>query len=137
MDTTQRNLGLVLAAVLIIAVLFMAMPALSSYLAPGASVPTDSGNVTVYFFYGEECPHCHNVIPFIVTLEEKYPDVKFRYLETWHNQTNQQFSSALNRKLGIDENRVPRVIVGDTLLLGEAEIPAKLETAILEQKKKF
>ena len=27
--------------------------------------PSVQGNVTVYFFYGEECPHCHNVMPFI------------------------------------------------------------------------
>ena len=24
--------------------------------------------VTVYFFYGEECPHCHDVMPFIRNL---------------------------------------------------------------------
>jgi thiol-disulfide isomerase/thioredoxin len=40
---------------------------------------------TVYFFYGEECPHCHTVMPFIESLSEKYPEVDFLILETWHN----------------------------------------------------
>jgi len=46
-----------------------------------------TGNVSVYFFYGEECPHCRNVEPFLANLSKKYPQVTFSSFETWHNQT--------------------------------------------------
>ena len=96
------------------------------------------GNVTVYFFYGEECPHCHNVIPFIQNLSKKYPDVDFRILETWHNETNQALSLSLHKKLGIQSAGVPEVIVvgNNTPLVGDRAIPEQLEGVILEQIKK-
>jgi thiol-disulfide isomerase/thioredoxin len=96
------------------------------------------GNVTVYFFYGEECPHCHNVMPFIRNLSEKYPDVDFQILETWHNETNNALSTQLNKKLGFQNAGVPEVIVvgNNTPLVGDRDIPAYLEGIILEQLKK-
>nr|WP_320162150.1 thioredoxin domain-containing protein [uncultured Methanoregula sp.] len=94
------------------------------------------GNVTVYFFYGEECPHCHNIMPFMQSLQQKYPDVNILFLETWHNQTNQALSVTLNRELKVSNSGVPEVIVGNVALIGEKDIPAKLEQAILDQLKK-
>jgi thiol-disulfide isomerase/thioredoxin len=104
---------------------------------PGAdsSVPD---NVTVYFFYGEECPHCHTVMPFIQNLSKKYPQVDFRILETWHNETNNALFTSLNQKLAIQNTGVPEVIVigNTTPLVGDRAIPAYLEGVILEQVNK-
>lgn len=136
MDKTIRIVGAVLAIVLLGAVIFSAAPLLNPPSeSPAGSVPAD-GTSTVYFFYGEECPHCHEVRPLIDTLSRKYPDVEFRILETWHNQTNQELATSFNTRLGVKEAGVPEVIVGDTVLIGSRDIPAKLEAAILEQKKK-
>ena len=95
-------------------------------------------NVTVYFFYGEECPHCHTVIPFIQNLSTKYPDVNFVMLETWHNETNNALFTSLNQKLGLQKSGVPEVIVvgNATPLIGSRDIPAYLEAVILEQLNK-
>ena len=95
-------------------------------------------NVTVYFFYGEECPHCHNVIPFIQNLSTKYPEVDFVILETWHNETNNALFTSLNQKLGLQKSGVPEVIVvgNATPLIGDRDIPANLEAVILEQLNK-
>ena len=100
----------------------------------GNSVP---GKVTVYFFYGEECPHCHNVIPFIQNLSKKYPNVDFLMLETWHNETNNVLFNSLNQRLAIQNSGVPEVIVigNNTPLVGDRDIPAYLEGVILEQLK--
>jgi thiol-disulfide isomerase/thioredoxin len=95
-----------------------------------------SGNVTVYFFYGEECPHCHNVMPFLQNLSAKYPDVDFKWLEVWHNQTNAAFFNSLNTEFGQKGVAVPEIITGNVVLIGERDIPAKLENAILDQLKK-
>jgi thiol-disulfide isomerase/thioredoxin len=90
---------------------------------------------TVYFFYGEECPHCHTVMPFIESLSEKYPEVDFLMLETWHNETNAALFRSLNQELGIEHTGVPEVIVvgNSTPLIGSREIPAHLEEVLLEQ----
>jgi cytochrome c biogenesis protein CcdA/thiol-disulfide isomerase/thioredoxin len=102
---------------------------------PSAPVPeAEPGIVTVYFFYGTECPHCHNVMPYVESLRDKYPDVSFRFLEIWHDQTNNSFQKLLNHKLGLEAAGVPQVIVGNVSLLGEDKIQAGLEKAILLQK---
>ena len=92
------------------------------------------GNGIVYFFYGEECPHCHNVMPFVESLKQKYPGVNFQILEIWHNSTNQALSVSLNQKLGIEKAGVPEVIIGDVVLIGDKDIPANLEAAIIGEK---
>ena len=139
MDKTIK----IAVAVLIIAIIggtaIFVMPLMKS--APPAisgNAVSDAGKVTVFFFYGEECPHCHNVMPFIQNLSKKYPDVNFQLLETWHNETNLALSSSLNKKLGIQNPGVPEVIVVDnnTPLIGDRDIPTYLEGVILEQIKK-
>jgi thiol-disulfide isomerase/thioredoxin len=135
MDKTIRIVGAVLAVVLLGAAFFFIAPLLIP--ANGPSTVNSPAAGTVYFFYGEECPHCHEVRPFIDNLSQKYPDVEFRMLETWHNDTNNALSVSFNRQLGVTQTGVPEVIVGDTALFGSRDIPAKLEAAILEQKKKF
>jgi cytochrome c biogenesis protein CcdA/glutaredoxin len=94
----------------------------------------ESGNVTVYFFYGKECPHCHNVMPYVESLQTKYPDVDFRILEVWHDDTNNALLSLLNHRLGREDGGVPEAVVGNISLLGEEEIKTGLEPAILRQR---
>ncbi len=40
----------------------------------------------LYFYYGEECPHCHTMLPLVDKLIESGTNVK--KLETWHNDDN-------------------------------------------------
>jgi thiol-disulfide isomerase/thioredoxin len=137
MDKTIRIVGAVLAVVLLGAGIFFAAPLLTPSAGSSHGNLPAAGTGTVYFFYGEECPHCHEVRPFIDTLSQRYPDVEFRILETWHNETNNALYVSLNRQLGVTDYGVPEVIVGKTVLIGSRDIPAKLETVILEQKKKI
>jgi thiol-disulfide isomerase/thioredoxin len=139
MDNTLKIVAGVFIAILVAcAVFFLVIPQQSVQTPSAAKDTSVEGNVTVYFFYGEECPHCHNVIPFIQNLSKKYPDVDFRILETWHNETNQALSQSLHKKLGIQSAGVPEVIVvgNNTPLVGDRAIPEQLEGVILEQIKK-
>lgn len=43
--------------------------------------------MTNYMFYGTECVHCHEMLPFIERIE-KEEKVSFVKLETWHNSAN-------------------------------------------------
>jgi thiol-disulfide isomerase/thioredoxin len=137
-NTLKAAAGVFIVILLACIVFFLIMP--QSPAAPPLSEPdlTVPGNVTVYFFYGEECPHCHNVMPFIRNLSKKYPDVDFLILETWHNETNNALSQQLHKKLGIRNAGVPEVIVvgNNTPLVGDRDIPAYLEGVILDQLKK-
>ena len=67
MDNTLKAAAGVFIVILVACIVFFlilpqpsVVPPLSE---PDITVP---GNITVYFFYGEECPHCHNVMPFIL-----------------------------------------------------------------------
>jgi thiol-disulfide isomerase/thioredoxin len=139
MDNTLKIVAGVFIAILVAcAVFFLVIPQQSVQTPSAAKDTSVEGNVTVYFFYGEECPHCHNVIPFIQNISKKYPDVDFRILETWHNETNEALSLSLHKKLGIQSAGVPEVIVvgNNTPLVGDRAIPEQLEGVILEQIKK-
>ena len=139
MDNTLKIVaGLLIAILVACIVFFLVLQPSSAEPSPITAVPSVQNNVTVYFFYGEECPHCHNVMPFIRNLSEKYPDVDFQLLETWHNETNQALSRSLHQKLGLPNAGVPEVIVvgNNTPLIGDRAIPAELEGVILEQLKK-
>ncbi len=139
MDNTLKIVAGVFIAILVTCVVFFLVIPQPSVESPSAGADTSiEENVTVYFFYGEECPHCHNVMPFIQNISKKYPEVDFRILETWHNETNQALSLSLHRKLGIQSAGVPEVIVSGntTPLIGDRAIPEELEGVILEQLKK-
>jgi thiol-disulfide isomerase/thioredoxin len=137
MDRTIKVAAGVFGAIILCTALFFAFTAPSLFPAVTATSGSNpGGNVTVYFFYGEECPHCHKIMPFVVSLREKYPTVDILTLETWHNETNYAVYAALNRELKVRNAGVPEVIVGDVVLIGEIEIPEKLEQAIIDQVKK-
>lgn len=40
----------------------------------------------LFFYYGEECPHCHEMLPIVEKLIEE--GIKIEKLETWHNDGN-------------------------------------------------
>jgi thiol-disulfide isomerase/thioredoxin len=131
-DNKMRIAIVLLAIAVLGCAVYFAIPLLNA--SPSAPSPgTGSGNVTVYFFYGKECPHCHNVMPYVESLRQKYPDVEFRILEIWHDDTNNALLSLLNHKLGRQEGGVPEVVIGNISLLGEDEIKTGLEPAILNE----
>ena len=130
MDKTIKIVAAFLAVVVVasIAVLFTGIP----LKADSGIAATD----TIYFFYGEECAHCHKIMPFVVNMTEKYPEADIQILEVWHDQTNYNLYQQVNAALGRSQPGVPEVVIGKTVLVGEVEIPAKLEGLILDNLKK-
>lgn len=128
MDSVIKIAG-ILAAIIIVActVVFIAGPL--------ASHSSGSGRV-VYFFYGEECPHCHEVMPFIINMSRKYPEANITMLEVWHNETNQEIAVSVNKRLNRDFEGVPEVIIGDVVLSGSGEIPDEMERVLRDWLKK-
>ena len=49
--------------------------------------PEDVKDKRLLFFYGEECPHCHKLMPRLDEVESEL-GVKFERIEVWHNVEN-------------------------------------------------
>jgi thiol-disulfide isomerase/thioredoxin len=89
-----------------------------------------SHDITVYFFYGNGCPHCAVAEPVIDGLSEKYPQVNFERLEIYDNSTNQALFQQFNSRYGVQNPVVPEVYVGDKVLIAEDEIRNDLEPEV-------
>ncbi len=129
MDRTIKIVAAIFAFVVIACLVVF----FSGALAPSMTSPSNS---PIYYFYGEGCPHCHNIEPFINDLTQKYPDAHIQVLEVWNNQTNQQIWKQANAALGVTNYGVPEVIYGKVVLMGENEIPAKMEALVQDYLKK-
>jgi thiol-disulfide isomerase/thioredoxin len=101
---------------------------------PSPALP--ASGTPVYFFYGEECPHCHEVMPFITNLSKKYPEANIQVLEVWHNQTNQETYQSVLKSLNRAPSGVPVVVIGETVLVGSREIPQNLEALVRQRLQK-
>jgi thiol-disulfide isomerase/thioredoxin len=137
MDKTIKIVLAVLAIVVVAGIAVLAHGTSAAVPKASGPVPGVSANDTIYFFYGEECSHCHKIMPFIINMTKKYPDANIRILEVWHNQTNQQIFQQANAAAGITTSGVPEVIAGTVVLTGEVEIPEKFESLIQEYQKKI
>jgi len=136
MDTTLKVSAAIVVVVVAALVAVVSYGFLFNSAADSVTDTYGSGNVTVYYFYGEECPHCQAVMPLVINLSKKYPDVEFHILEIWHNQKNYGIYSEINAKMKNSYGGIPEAIVGNTLLFGERDIPNWLEAAIQDELKK-
>ncbi|MDY6788485.1 MAG: hypothetical protein SVV03_00835 [Candidatus Nanohaloarchaea archaeon] len=50
--------------------------------------------MTLYFFYGKECPHCQSMEPLVENLEDEGFEVE--WLETWHDEENAEKKEELD-----------------------------------------
>jgi thiol-disulfide isomerase/thioredoxin len=134
MDKVIKIIGALVVVGLVLSVAYVVADiAGKSSPSPALSM---GGGEPVYFFYGEECPHCHVVMPFIANLSKKYPEANIQVLEIWHNQTNQQTYNSVLSRLNRAPGGVPAVVIGETVLVGDVDIPEKLEALILQRLRK-
>ncbi|MFZ1897420.1 thioredoxin domain-containing protein [Methanoregula sp.] len=130
----------------IVVTLFVVIAAASAayvvYITPSvpAAMPSaaNASDNIVYYFYGQGCPHCAKIEPFMENITKKYPDIDIRMVEVWYNQSNQQVYTQVNAQAGISTPPgVPEIVIGKTVLVGDKDIPTKLEGYLqaIEKKK--
>ena len=73
---------------------------------------------TVYFFWGDGCPHCAKEEVFLKELKGKYPQIEIRDYEVWKNADNQKLLSEVGKKLNIQISGVPFTVVGEKYFTG-------------------
>jgi len=120
----MSSVALVLAIVLL---------GLSQGLTP---VRADEPVVRVLFFWSETCPHCHVVMDEVLPpLEEEYgAQLEIAKLELSEVPENYEVWLEALETYEVPQNRrgVPMLFIGDTVLVGSAEIPEKLP-GLIEQ----
>jgi thiol-disulfide isomerase/thioredoxin len=78
-----------------------------------------SDKVSVYFFWGDGCPHCTTQKPFLEELKKKYSDkIEIKMFETWKNPENYQIFSQTAEKYGIKAQGVPTTFIGEKHWVG-------------------
>jgi parallel beta-helix repeat protein len=97
----------------------------------GFSVAPDGKGLNVYYFYGEGCPHCAKVRPFLVEMEQKYPLQMHRY-DIYTNRGHLSLFDEYSSKYGLPQGQrgVPAVFVSDTYFVGDSSILAGFEEVV-------
>jgi len=90
--------------------------------------------VSLYLFYGEECPHCEEERHWLDNIKEKYSeDLDIYMYEVWHNDDNSAKADIIREKMNIDRTGVPLTVVGNKYYVGFSEtIGSVIENTIKE-----
>jgi cysteine-rich repeat protein/parallel beta-helix repeat protein len=90
-----------------------------------------SEHLDVYFFYGQGCPHCANVEPFILEMEHKYPLQIHKY-DVYTNRSHISLFNEYFDKYGVPQERrgIPAIFVGSAYFIGDGSIIDGFEQTI-------
>lgn len=92
-----------------------------------------SPGATLYYFWGEGCPHCAKAKPFLQELQRKYPELKVESWEVLEHRENIPLLMRMAKERGREAIGVPVFIIGKHYLSGFSEqTPAQLEGAVKE-----
>jgi cytochrome c biogenesis protein CcdA len=89
-----------------------------------------AGDICVYYFYGQSCPHCARIKPFIEDMATRYPRIQVFSYEIYFNATNQDLFRDFVTRYDISQDGVPALFIGDRALIGENAIRDNLEGSI-------
>lgn len=102
--------------------------------APGSQPVVSNVSLGAVYFYGDNCVHCENLKPVIANITSRYPALNLTRLEINHNAENRQKIIDMSSRYGIPNPGVPVIFIGDSVLIGEAEITTGFEAAILAER---
>jgi len=94
------------------------------------------GNLTLYFFWGQGCPHCVKEKAFLDDLKEKYPQVKIEDYEIYAHPNNLKKWQTFCQTFEVDAQGIPMLFIGNECVVGfgnEATTGKKI-TAMVEEK---
>jgi len=99
---------------------------------PAYAQEAPGGTTCAYFFYGDGCPHCARVEPFMAQMEEKHPQLEIYEFEIYRNSENARLLNSFFEAYGIPqgERGVPIIFISDTYMAGDRPIIENLEAKI-------
>jgi len=91
-------------------------------------------DATLYFFYGDGCPHCAKEKVFLNEMEDKYEDLTIKRYEVFGNVENSNLMETYKQKLDVSGKGVPFTVIGEDYLYGYMEsYNEKLENMIRKE----
>jgi glutaredoxin len=79
----------------------------------------DPDKVTIYFFWGDGCPHCVTQKSYLEELKEKYGDeIEIKSYETWKNSANVELFKIVAQAHRIQARGVPTTFIGEKNWVG-------------------
>ncbi|WP_224983929.1 glutaredoxin family protein [Geomonas agri] len=113
-----------LACALLLVALWVAGPC-----SPAEAAPT----ATLYFFWGEGCPHCAEAKPCLDELRRRYPGLRVEATEVLKHRENIPLLMRMAKERGREATGVPVFIIGAHYFSGFSEgTSAQLEEAVKE-----
>ncbi len=106
---TKKKLIKVAAGVLLL--LYLAV--IASPVVAADDLSNAAEKVTIYFFWGDGCPHCAQAKPFLEDLSRQYPQIEVQAFEVWHVPENQALFWGMAAAFGFEPHAVPTFFVGD------------------------
>jgi cytochrome c biogenesis protein CcdA/glutaredoxin len=96
--------------------------------------PNRAGNdATIYFFWGDGCPHCADEEIFLDALVEEYPQVKVLDYEVWYDTANQEILKKAADVMGFEPKGVPVTVIGEKVWIGFREqYKAEMKAAVID-----
>lgn len=96
--------------------------AAAAVAAPAPAAPAADAaeaGVTVYFFWGDGCPHCEALRPFLDELAAR-PRVDLAAFEVWYDDGNRDRFARVAAAHGTEASAVPAVFVGGRSWVGDS-----------------
>ncbi len=91
-----------------------------------------SGQVIIYFFWGEGCPHCADEKPLLERLKQQY-SIEVRAYEVWYAPENQELFVKMAAAHGFEPGGVPATFIGERHWVGYNDrIGQEMEAAVKE-----
>lgn len=88
---------------------------------------------SIQLYYGYSCPHCRREKVFLAELKEKYDSLAIEEYEVYKNRDNESKMLDEKERLGVKQNGVPFLVIGDDYVLGYMEeYNEKIENLIVE-----
>lgn len=91
--------------------------ALSLFLVSGSTARAAT-DPTIYFFWGDGCPHCKAEEKFFVELQKDYPKIEIARFEVWYNARNRDIMTRAAEALKANVSGVPFTVIGEKSFIG-------------------
>ncbi len=82
-------------------------------LMTGGAMSQTKNKTTLYFFWGNGCPHCNKEKIFLGHLGGKYPELEVKSYEVWYDLENAGLFAQISKAYGKKIEGVPMVFIGN------------------------
>ena len=109
-------------------------------LGEGFAVPEDVVDIQrdkamVIYFYGEGCPKCAEIEPFIDEIVKKYSDsIYIVKKEVYNNLDSYNFYTTYTkyRNIPLTQRKIPLIVIGSEYIMGISDVRKRFESSVLD-----